>query len=313
VKIKQLATSILSASLLLGAAFAVHAQDDNRNRVAKGNNLGCAGYIQKAPVNTRFEVVGAEEEQEQHVYAQGEYIYLNFGANTGVKENDRYSVIRPRGRFRSPFSSKGDLGIYIQEVGAVRVVRVKQEVSVALVENSCETILLGDLLVPQQTKIAPQRRQHQPLDRFSDPNGKANGRIVLARDGREALARDQIVYLDLGAEDNVKAGDYLTIYRPLGTGNLTRITDVEVVRPEDMGFESRRYRGGKFSNQAMRKKGSDAEGRMTTTKDVKSRRPKMPRKVVGEVVIISVNERTATAVITQNAQEIHTGDYVEVQ
>jgi hypothetical protein len=44
-----------------------------------------------------------------------------------------------------------------------------------------------------------------------------------------------------------------------------------------------------------------------------SRRPSMPRKIVGEVVIISVEQRTAAAVITRYAQEIHTGDFVEVQ
>ena len=37
------------------------------------------------------------------------------------------------------------------------------------------------------------------------------------------------------------------------------------------------------------------------------------RKIVGEVVILNVKERTATAVITRTAQEIHTGDYVELQ
>jgi hypothetical protein len=39
----------------------------------------------------------------------------------------------------------------------------------------------------------------------------------------------------------------------------------------------------------------------------------MPRKVVGEMVILSVQQRTAAAVITKVAQEVHTGDYVEVQ
>ena len=34
---------------------------------------------------------------------------------------------------------------------------------------------------------------------------------------------------------------------------------------------------------------------------------------VGEIVILNVKEKTATAVITRTAQEIHTGDWVEVQ
>ena len=37
------------------------------------------------------------------------------------------------------------------------------------------------------------------------------------------------------------------------------------------------------------------------------------RKVVGEAVVLNVKERTATIVITRTAQEIHTGDWVEIQ
>jgi hypothetical protein len=50
-----------------------------------------------------------------------------------------------------------------------------------------------------------------------------------------------------------------------------------------------------------------------TTHEIKRHRPRVPRKVVGEMVILSVQTRTATAIITRVAQEIHTGDYVEVQ
>jgi len=46
---------------------------------------------------------------------------------------------------------------------------------------------------------------------------------------------------------------------------------------------------------------------------VKRHRPPVPRKVVGEMVILGVQERTATAIITRVAQEVHTGDYVEIQ
>jgi hypothetical protein len=290
-------------------------QDPNRNRAALRNNLYCAGYIQNASVDTRLEIIGGEEEQDQYIYSQGDYIYINGGANAGMREGELFTVTRPRGGFRSPFSRKGKLGIYVQEVGTVRIVRVKPQVSVALVENSCDNFLLGDLLVPRQTRFAPVRSQKelQPLDRFVEPNGKATGRIVLARDGLETLSRDQIVYLDLGAEDNVKSGDYLTIYRPLGGGNVAKVNEREIVRPEDPGFESTVFRGGKFGNQAPRRRGSNADREIARTPEIKERRPKGLRKIVGEVLIISVQQRSATAVITRNAQEIHTGDYVELQ
>ena len=39
----------------------------------------------------------------------------------------------------------------------------------------------------------------------------------------------------------------------------------------------------------------------------------MPRKIVGEMVVIDVQARTATAIITRVVAEAHTGDWVEIQ
>lgn len=281
--------------------------------VAMRNNLYCAGYIQTSPVNTDFEVVGATEEREQSIYAEGDLIYINRGSNGGVRVGDMFSVIRPRGKFSTPFTRKNNLGFYVQEVGAVEVVNVKSEVSVARIATSCDNFLLGDLLQPMPSRVSPLFQQRPPLDLFAESTGKSRGRIVLARDGREALSAEQIVYIDLGAEDNVRVGDYLTIFRPLGTGGVLNSDQPESLSARDMGFESKRYRGGKFSNQAPRKSGSEAQGKLVTRRDAKSRRPDGLRKIVGEMVILNVKERTATAIITRNAQEIHTGDMVEVQ
>jgi hypothetical protein len=174
-------------------------------------------------------------------------------------------------------------------------------------------MLLGDLLVPFQERRSAPYVQRPMLDRFADPTGKANGRIFLARDGQEAVTRDQIIFVDLGTEDGVNPGDYLTIYRPLGKGNLFINDEDESVSARDEGFQSDVYRGGKFSNQAARKYGSQANRAVVTTEMAKEYRPEGLRKVVGEGVIVNVREKTATVVITRTAQEIHTGDWVELQ
>jgi hypothetical protein len=151
------------------------------------------------------------------------------------------------------------------------------------------------------------------LDLFSDPSGKASGRILMARDSTEVLARDFIVYVDLGADDNVQVGDHLTIFRKLGKGNLFTLPQHEDVSARDYGFESKAYKGGKFSNQAPRKTGAHAGGKEVTTYMAKEGRPEGLRKVVGEAVVLNVKEKTATVVITRTASEIHTGDQVEIQ
>ncbi len=281
--------------------------------VAGRNNLYCAGYIQSNAVNTANKIIAGLDEADKNLYAQNDYVYLNMGNDKGVNVGDVFAVIRPRGELKSKWSKK-DLGFYVQEVGAVEVVNVKQEVAVARVKTSCDNLLLGDLV-----ELVPVRRSpvfedaKLPLNRFADPTGKATGRVLMGRDSHEMLTRDQIAYVDLGADDNVKIGDRLTIFRPLEKGNLFNHPDRESVSSRDYGFESDDYRGGRFSNQSTRKTGEKADGREVRTLDVRKERPSNLRKVVGEAVVLNVKERTATVVITRTGQEIHTGDWVEIQ
>jgi hypothetical protein len=281
------------------------------------SELSCAGYIEYEPNYSGFEVVGAEQEQEKVTFSTGEIVFINAGAQQGVSVGQEFQVVRPRGRFSTKLSHKlGTLGVYTQEIGRLRVTVVKDRVSVAQVTNGCDVILLGDLLRGVPNLISPPAGDTADLDRFADPTGKQNGRIVLARDAREMISRHQIVYIDLGTEDNVKEGDRLTVYRPAGTGNITRYHDEEVAPASSYGFESDRFRGGKFSIQAQRVENPNRDGLrgpIMTTPEVKRRRPPMPRKIVGEIVLLNVQARTATAVITRVAQEIHTGDFVEVK
>jgi hypothetical protein len=268
-----------------------------------------------------LEVVGGEQEQEQRTYTEGDYVFINAGSQQNIRVGQEFSIVRPRGELLSDFTKKkGWLGVYVQEVGQLRVTEVKDRVSVAVVTTSCETILLGDFLRPEPARVAPLQRQAAQFNRFSDPSGKQQGRILLSRDGRELLTQNQIVYIDLGAEDNVKAGDYLTIYRPAGTGNISPAVNEEFAVDKSKGFGSEKFKGTRFSNQSQRTKDYAGQrdkgiyfGPAITTREVKGRRPPVPRKVVGELVILNVQTRTATAIITRIAQEVHTGDFVEVQ
>ena len=93
-------------------------------------------------------------------------------------------------------SKKGALGVYTQEIGRLRVTRVRDRVSVAEIVRSCDNVLVGDLLRPAQKRTAPLARTQGNLDRFVEPSGKQTGRIVLARD-RAKLSRATSRLLDL--------------------------------------------------------------------------------------------------------------------
>lgn len=311
-------TAVFSFALVAVSSISVIAQvgtvpgsDRRQLPVAERNNLYCAGYVQTSAIETENRLVGAVGEADRYNYSQPDLVWVNAGASKGVKVGDVWSVVRPKGQVETKWTKKGNLGFLVHEVGTIEVVRVKADVSVARVITSCDGFLLGDLIQPFQTRTSPMFTDRPEMDLFADPTGKATGRLFMTRDGREMVTREHIVYIDLGAEDNVKSGDFLTVYRPLADGNLFYGAD-ESTSARSSGYQSLTYKGGKFSNQSARKSGSEARGKVVTTRKAKEGRPEL-RKIVGEMVILNVKERTATALITRSYYEIHTGDWVEVQ
>lgn len=280
--------------------------------VAGSNNLYCAGYVQSGAIADGNKIVGSLDETDKYNFAQNDFMFINMGSNKGVNVGDLFAVVRPRAQVRTKWSDKDDLGFFVEEVGALEVVSVKSEFSVARVKTSCDSFLLGDLVQLIEKRTSPIFEPSK-LNVFADPTGKATGRIFMSRDGAELLSSGYIVYVDLGADNNVQVGDRLTIFRPLGTGNVYQEWGNEAVTARDYGFQSEIYEGGKFSNQAPRKSGSHAGGSEVTSDDAKSGRPKSLRKISGEAVVLNVKEKTATVLITRNATEIHPGDYVELQ
>jgi len=326
----------LLASLALGMCFpfAASGQTNAQNKPPKPqvesptapvdvgvgrSNLECAGYFRLPPLNGLPQIVGGEQEQERRIYATGDIVYIDAGAQQGIKEGQEFHVIRPRGFVERVYrKKKGNLGVFVQEIGQLRVIRVKERVSVAQVAFACDSLLLGDLLTGVPDRVTPGMDRSVVIDRFSDHNGKPTGRVIMTRDGREMVAVGDLIYVDIGAEDQAMPGDYLTIYRKVGTGNLGVITNEELARRSDTGFGSEKFRGGTFSQQAQRSKDvKDEPGQYRhspiKTTEIKNKRPEMPRKVVGEAMILNVQVRTATAIIMRTAQEVHTGDYVEIK
>lgn len=324
---------LLSLAFLPLFAFTTSGQTEQRaqlilpssnqqQHVADKSKLYCAGYIRYQRLPEMPEIVGALEEQEQRRFSDGDVVYINAGSQQGIREGQNFQIIRPRGDVKGTLKQKrGFIGTYIQEVGQLQVFKVREHTSAAQITFTCDTALLGDLLTQIPDRQSPLERSAGNLDIFADPSGKQYGRLIMAKDNREMVTRHDVVYIDLGSEDKVKQGDYLTIYRPLGTGNITRVDNEEMARNRATGFQSDRFRGGGIGLQANRAKDEtafvDAHGRYRyrpiTTREVKRHRPDMPRKIVGEMVIIDVQTRTATAIITRVAGEVHTGDWVEIQ
>jgi hypothetical protein len=282
--------------------------------------MQCAGYFRLPPLKGIPEIVGGEEEQEKHLYATGDYVYINSGSGQGLQEGQEFHIVRPRGDelhvFGQTAETRGSLGMFFQEIGQLRVIRVKNDMSVAQITFACDVILLGDLLTGVSDRVSPALKPDISFDRFGEVSGKPTGRIIMSKDGRETVATGDTIYVDIGDEDRVVPGDTITIFRKLGTGNLN-VKLYDLSQNSERGFVSEHYRGGGLSIQAGgatdRKDSGLYRHKPVKASEVKDKRPPMPRKVLGEAVIINVQVKTATAVITNVRQEVHTGDYVEVR
>jgi len=271
------------------------------DQVARRSDLYCTGFIAESAPREDLQVIGAETENIKATFAQGDVVFLNHGRGAGVQPGAVYYIIRPIGEVKHPFTKKR-LGYYVRELGLLRVVEVQDQTSTAEITVSCDTIEFGDLLKPYQEYVGPGPRDARPLPRYSEGSGGTKGQIVMSPGYHENLSANRLVFLDLGNDDSVHAGDYFTIYREIGSREgVTNTPEDNVVNRRSDGYESERYQGGDVSVQATR----------ALRKDVLRQRPPIPRKVLGELIVIKVEKNSSVAMITRTTAEVNIGDWVE--
>ncbi len=271
--------------------------------VATGDDLYCAGYIRATAPTTEIKIIGGEEENRIAHFGQGDVVYLNAGRSQNLRAGMLFSITRPMGKFRSPYKRLGgrDLGVFVRELGVMRVIAVQGQTATARIIVSCSDIQLGDLLVTFTERSAPSTNISQPLPRYQSATGKVAGRIVLQREQREHLSPRDVVYIDLGREEGVQVGDTFTIYRQQpDDANIFKFNDDDITLRQSNDYESDKFKGGKYSN----------DHPYESRQQVKNTRPAIPQKIVGELTVIAVEGKSATAIVTRTTQEVHTGDWI---
>src|SRR5262249_33974357 len=209
--------------------------------------------------------------------------------------------IRPLGEINHPFTKK-KLGVYVRELGLVRVLETQAKTSTAEITVSCDTIEFGDLLKPYEAYTGPGPRDARPLPRYAEGSGGVTGQIVLSPGYREYISANQIVFIDLGHRQGIEPGDYFTIYRKIGhSEGVTKPPEDNIVKQRSGDFGSNRYRGGEISNSATN----------VPHGEVLRKRTEIPRKVLGEMIVLKVESTTAVALITRTTAEVNIGDFVE--
>jgi hypothetical protein len=274
---------------------------DYRNLAAKRTDIYCTGFISELPPRTELKIVGALMENSKREYSQGDIVFLNRGREGGVYPGALYYVIRPAGKFKHPFNRKA-MGHYVRELGMLQVVEVHDKTATAEIVVSCDAMTLGDLLRSYEAVESPALPEGHPLNRYGEGTGDTTGQIVLSRGFHEFVGTNNIVHIDLGLRHGVRPGDNFTVFRAIGPGEgVTKFRDDKVGYNRSRGFGSERFKGGDFS----------ISGTAEKPNEVIEQRPSLPRKVLGELVILKVENTASVAVITQSLSEINIGDFVE--
>ena len=118
--------------------------------------------------------------------------------------------------------TKEVVGRHYDYRGQLRVVCATDDHATAVITQSCKDILIGDRVIAMPMLPIPLARQTPMADICSSPSGKANGVIVNSKDFTEALGEGQVIEINLGKEDFVEPGDFVTIYRDNPLPNTPR-------------------------------------------------------------------------------------------
>jgi hypothetical protein len=285
----------------LSVSVAGQQSSDQSDPLAKRSDFYCTGFIADVPPRVDLQVVGAEAENLKVTFAQGDVVYLNRGRSAGVQPGAVYQIIRPVGELNHPFA-KRKLGYYVREVGMLRVLEVGEKTSAGEITVSCDTVEFGDLLKPYEESLGPAARDARPLPKYREGSGGTTGQIVMSPGFHENLSANRVVFIDLGTRQDVHPGDSFTIYREIGAREgITNTPKDSVMKRRSDGYESDRFRGGEYSIQATR----------VPQHTVLRERPQLPRKVLGELVVLKVEKTASVALITRTTAEVQVGDLIQ--
>jgi hypothetical protein len=278
------------AALLLAAPGSLAAQS-----APTQTDLYCAGFFTRRAIETGLVIQSSENGGFKNEFHAGDYVYLNHGRDVIANVGGQYSVLRPMkdANLKEAFQGQDmllrDMGTLYAEVARMEVEVLNDRSATARILTACEPVLAGDIAVPFNAKSAPAYKTPRQTARFAPVASRATGLIAAAKYFDRWIGEGKIVYMNLGSAEGLQVGSYLRVVRPyLGGGN----TDFgEAVRnyPVDMNGERL--------------------GRRLTLGEETA----LPREVLGEVMVLSVEDGSATGIVTYSRAEVAVGDGVELE
>ncbi|HKV06225.1 MAG TPA: hypothetical protein VJO53_14100 [Candidatus Acidoferrales bacterium] len=292
---------IVFAGLVLGlSGFAAAAQD--KPVVPRPSDIYCSGIVTSQSVPRDAYIITGEESNYRIIFDEGSAVYINKGTSQGVKVGDEFSVVREVKdiggiewtKWQNAILRK--MGAVWEDEGRVKVIVARPDVSIAQIEQSCDFVQRGDLILPFVERPFPPLKPENYFDRFAPADGKPMAMIITGKKFQQQVGNNDIIYVNLGNDQGVKVGDYFRIFRYTGTQHET------VFLPPRYAFDMKP--GSSVPPPAMYGFGSVP---------VKYNWNNVPREDVGEGVVLRTGPNSATVLITFGLREIYPGDYVEIE
>jgi hypothetical protein len=264
-------------------------------------DIYCAGFLTKDRLPDANYVNGGLQTPTSTKFETGELVYL---AGTGYQAGQLYSIVREMRDANEYEIYPGERRVLAAagrpygEIGRVRVLDTRSHSAIAQVEFSCDPINPGDVAVPFVEK--PPVAFHVPghFDRFAPSSGKLSGRIVLGKDFDSVLGTGMKLYMNMGSNQGVKVGDYFRVVRSY-TATLRDPVD-------SLSFKAQ------TSEDTQKRPPAFEANRFTKTKGANIHVGDLPRRAVGEVVVLNVTPTSSSAMVVFALEDVYAGDTVEL-
>jgi len=178
------------------------------------SDLYCSFMISPG-MDDSIRIIGAEHQDlDRTIFTMGDRLYINKGAEVGIKKGDRFHVVSQGGKVPDPFSV-GSLGVYFRFRGQALVTCVFSERAIIELVNTCSPAEIGHFLVPFKKQEHIYRRGVNYLD-CKIPDTGVSGRVVyldIEQDvPREIAFRSNMVAVNIGL-DKINRGDLVLFYK----------------------------------------------------------------------------------------------------
>jgi hypothetical protein len=199
---------------------------DNLPAPASRTNVGIKqnAFVEKADLDKSITVDGSVDEKE--LLSIGDSIYLSYPANNPPKVGQRYSVYKPS---KAVKSNGKDVGSYVQILGTVEIVSVKQD------KRARGVIVEANYEIERGAKIGPLVKQYKNVAPVP-PKTDAQGSIVAMLTKDQLIGQGEMIFVDLGANSGVEVGNRLFVVR---RGDALPPMSKDTVGQDDRRFPAR--------------------------------------------------------------------------